>query len=934
MRRHSFYLLFAVVLFLCLNTLVYGSSKVREDKLRYNTMYVDAQNTLWIGSDNGLFRWKSSGSVRISLPLTLNITAILASNENLLLGTVEGTLFLYNTNSKTLKLIADMKAEISDLRVRHSSVVISSKGNGYAFISPYAIRHYTARRGLTDNYVYQTFLDSNNVVWSSTDLGINVQTSVDSVSACSMNRKIPDRLVTCFALVDSILYCGTQRGDICKINRRDSSVTLFDRTRWNSSQVNDMKVLDHMIAIATDDGAFLLDMQGNVIETVVSNTSVKKVVVDMEANIWFCGNRLLVSSSGEQITPIRQLGDLPITNVHSITIDSDHSMYLTPDQGLVKFNIGSKRIQKINFTSPAGLVDITSIFIDHHNMIWVGTSGNGLYQVVAVNLASHKIKIDNSVETSDILTITGDQKTIWVASLNGVWYSDNSRGTYQFSSLEDEYKKKKYYVYDVKKDSKGNLWMATDGQGILKISGRQVSDLMLDAQTKPNLFYCIAEDYAGQMWFNAYTNGLYCLRGDSVIHLSTNNGLISNDIVSIHSFQHKYLVAASAAGIDLINIQTFAVTNFNFESLHLADIPEINSISSDRDNMMYIGTSAGILRFYVPGYKSHFIPQAQIDDVMVMGKCIVKEKSTFNYEENYFKFQIGSNYNAEQMVYYQYKLKGLSEQWNTTVDHDVVFPRLNPGTYEFVLQTANNNRFLDATEAHYTFVIKSPVWKQSWFVFLSLLVFAIGIYYYIRFREARVSKVQKLEKEKAIAEYETLKHQVNPHFLFNSFNTLIQVIDEDKEMAIEYTQMLSDYYRSLLSYASVNLVTLDEEFVLLEKYMYLQKMRFGTSLRLQNDCDASLVNEMEIPPFTLQLLAENAIKHTIISTEKPLTICISISHNRLVVSNNLNEKAQKVAGENIGLQNVRNRFRLFSRQEVEIYKTSLIFEVRLPILKS
>jgi LytS/YehU family sensor histidine kinase len=194
--------------------------------------------------------------------------------------------------------------------------------------------------------------------------------------------------------------------------------------------------------------------------------------------------------------------------------------------------------------------------------------------------------------------------------------------------------------------------------------------------------------------------------------------------------------------------------------------------------------------------------------------------------------------------------------------------------------------------------------------------------------------VQKLEKEKAIAEYETLKHQVNPHFLFNSFNTLIQVIDEDKEKAIEYTQMLSDYYRSLLSYASVNLVTLEEEFVLLEKYMYLQKMRFGTSLRLQNDCDASLVNEMEIPPFTLQLLAENAIKHTIISTEKPLTICISISHNRLVVSNNLNEKAQKVAGENIGLQNIRNRFRLFSRQEVEIYKTSLIFEVRLPILKS
>lgn len=934
MRRQSLYLLFFVLLFLCANHLVYGSSKIREDKVTYNTMFVDAQNTLWIGSDIGLLKWKPSGSVQISLPLRLNITAILAKNENLLLGTVEGKLFSYNTNDKTLKLVADMKAEISDIAVHNSFLSISSKGNGYAVISPYAIRHYTTRRGLTDNYVYQTFIDSDHVVWSSTDLGINVQTSVDSVTACYMNHTIPDRLVTCFELAGSILYCGTQRGDICKINLLDSSVTLFDKTRWNSSQVNDVKVLDHMIAMATDDGAFLLDMQGNVIETVVSHKPVKKVEVDKEANVWFCGHRLLVSSSGEQITPIRQLGALPITNVHSMTIDSNHSMYLTPDQGLVKFNLASKQIQKINFTSPAGLVDITSIFIDHHSMIWVGTSGNGLYQVDAKNLSSHKIQLDNSVETSDILTITGDEKTIWVASLNGVWYSDNTRGKYQFNSVEEEYNKKKYYVYDVKKDSKGNLWLATDGQGILKISGRQVSDLMLDAKAKPNLFFSIVEDYTGQMWFNAYTNGLYCLRGDSVIHLSTNNGLNSNEILSIHCFQHKYLVAASAVGIDLIDLQTLAVSNFNFESLHLADIPEINSISSDGNDNLYIGTSAGILHVYIPQYKSHFIPQAQLEEVMVMGKYIVKEKTSFNYEENYFKFQIASNYNAEQMVYYQYKLKGLSEQWNTTVDHDVVFPRLNPGKYEFVLQTANNKRFLNATEAHYSFVIKSPVWRQPWFVFLSLLAFSMAIYYYIRFRESRVSNVQKLEKEKAIAEYETLKHQVNPHFLFNSFNTLIQVIDEDKEKAIEYTQMLSDYYRSLLSYATVNLIPLEEEFVLLEKYIYLQKMRFGHSLRLQNNCPTSLINEMEIPPFTLQLLAENAIKHTIISTEKPLTISISLSLNRLVVSNNLNEKIQKVAGENIGLQNIRNRFRLFSRQEVEIYKTSLIFEVRLPIIKS
>ena len=675
-------------------------------------------------------------------------------------------------------------------------------------------------------------------------------------------------------------------------------------------------------------------MKGNLVETTVNNEPVKKIEVDKEATVWLCGNRLLVSSVGEQITAIRTLSGFPLANVHSIFVDSGHTIYLTPDQGLIKFNYSTKRIQKTNLTSPADLIDITSIFIDVHGRIWAGTSGKGLYQVDTTNLSFRKIQIDSSVETSDILTITGDQNNIWVSSLNGVWYSENTSGNYKFRSLEDEYHRKKYYVYDVKKDSKGTLWLATDGQGILRISDGKVADIVLDQKRRPNLFYSIDEDYDGRMWFNAYSDGLYCYGSDSVVHLTKNNGLSSNEILCLRSYQKKYLIAVSSVGIDLIDIEHFTVSSLNFESLHMADIPETNSISADQYANIYIGTNLGILKLYFPSYKTHFIPQAQIDEILVMGKYIVKDKNTFNYEENYFKFLISSNYNTEQMTYYQYKLKGLNEQWNTTVDKEVVFPRLNPGRYEFILQSANNPRFLNATEERYSFFIRNPFWKQNWFVFFSFSVITVIIYYYIRFRESRVSKVQQLEKEKAIAEFETLKHQVNPHFLFNSFNTLIQVIDEDQEKAIEYAQMLSDYYRSLLSYTKLNLVTLEEEFVLLDKYVYLQKMRFGDSLHLHNECSASQITDLMIPPLTLQLLAENAIKHNVISTVKPLMISISIKMNRLVILNNLNEKNHKEEGENIGLQNIRNRFKLFSRQDVEIYKTDQFFEVRLPILNS
>jgi sensor histidine kinase YesM len=145
--------------------------------------------------------------------------------------------------------------------------------------------------------------------------------------------------------------------------------------------------------------------------------------------------------------------------------------------------------------------------------------------------------------------------------------------------------------------------------------------------------------------------------------------------------------------------------------------------------------------------------------------------------------------------------------------------------------------------------------------------------------------------------------------------------------------MLSDYYRTLLSYHKVNLVSLEEEFMLLDKYIYLQKMRFGDSLRLDNTCTADQIRDLEIPPLTLQLLAENAIKHNIVSGTKPLTLSIFIQSGFLIISNKLNEKNGKEAGENIGLQNIKNRFKLFSRQPVEIHKTHEIFEVRLPILK-
>lgn len=930
MKKNYSYLFF-ILTFFCVNG--YALGKIQEEKLNCNTLVTDKQNIIWFGTSNGLYQWRNQHVQRIALATNLNITAICSINQHLIIGTKKGAVYVYSPEQKKLDLVAYLKSEISCIEFNHNLLCIASKGNGFVTINPYEIRKHTTSNGLKDDFIYKVSLEQNGSVWTSSDMGLQITFPDHRTESFVLNKLIPDRLVTSFEKKGSLLICGTQRGDLCKINLENDSVQIFDASPWKSAQVFDIKILDHSIAIATEGGAYLLDLNGRLIETIQADKSLLKVGLDQEANLWFCGNKSIISSPGEQLQLNQSFDQISTAFTHALFADSTMNIYFTPDQGLVQYNVSTKTSRQIAFPLTNSQIDITSIYLDHYGKLWVGTSGKGIYMTDTTTFRFREIPIDSSLETSGILSITGDNETIWVSSLNGVWFSPVNTSSYSFKSLEDLYQKKKYYVYQVKKDRKNNLWLATDGQGILKLSNGVLSDFAGSFKMNAKTFYSVEEDDTGNIWLNASGDGLYCVGQDSVFHLNQSNGLSSNDILAMHSYGHDYLVAVSAGGIDLVNIHTKAVCKYDLEQMHKSLIPEINSITEDHRTNLYIGTNLGVVSLYVPSYKTHFVPNARIEDISVMEKSELRSRKNYSYEENYFRIFISADYNSNETIYFRYKLKGLNDIWSNTIEKVATYPRLNPGRYEFILETSNNRNFLNASRDSYSFVISNPFWKQSWFVLSMLTVFGVCFYYYVRFREKRISRVEQLQKEKVIAEFETLKHQVSPHFLFNSFNTLIQIIDEDKEQAIEYTQMLSDYYRSLISYRLVDLVSLNEELMLLEKYIYLQKMRFGESLMLDNRCKSKPVCDIEVPPLTLQLLAENAIKHNTVSSTKPLTITIELTDDSIVISNNLNEKVSKEAGENIGLQNIKNRFKLFTKKDVEIHKTHTKFVVVLPILK-
>ena len=195
--------------------------------------------------------------------------------------------------------------------------------------------------------------------------------------------------------------------------------------------------------------------------------------------------------------------------------------------------------------------------------------------------------------------------------------------------------------------------------------------------------------------------------------------------------------------------------------------------------------------------------------------------------------------------------------------------------------------------------------------------------------------MERLRQEKVQFQFEVLRNQVNPHFLFNSFNTLISTIEDDPKMAVEYVEQLSDFFRNIVNYRDREIISLKEETDLLDIYYFLQQKRHGNNIELKSSLTEQQKALYFIPPLTLQLLMENAIKHNAISKETKLIISLEITEDEyLQVKNNIHARMSKQEGSGMGLQNIVNRYTLLSSKKVQISHDEKYFIVSLPLLKN
>lgn len=219
-----------------------------------------------------------------------------------------------------------------------------------------------------------------------------------------------------------------------------------------------------------------------------------------------------------------------------------------------------------------------------------------------------------------------------------------------------------------------------------------------------------------------------------------------------------------------------------------------------------------------------------------------------------------------------------------------------------------------------------------------MAIITLFFYYFVE-RERSKKQLQeqmlrtaRLQKENFQAQLKSLKDQVSPHFLFNSLNVLSSLIQQDTKKATEFTEKLADLYRLFLKNSHQQLIPLQKELEVVNSYVYLLKTRFGESIKFQVNIEREK-EQLQLPPGSIQMLIENAIKHNGSTKMNPLIITIFTQESSLIIQNNRQPRKDQFHSTKTGLENIKRRYSFFTNTEVKILETKNDFTVQLPLLK-
>lgn len=935
---------------------------VEEDNLtlKTNVLLKDHWGFIWIGTSEGIFKYNSAVPEKIYPGQNdkSHITALFEDVNGIIwAGCKNGNILkIKNHQSSPLTLEEGLpKVTITsffqDIKKR---IWFATAGEGIYCYDGIHLYNINTKDGLSDDNVNCLYSTDGKQVIAGTDRGlsfITLESGKKSIHFFTSKNGLPDNIVRCIAATgqkNSVLI-GLQSKGILLFNLDTEQIIDDYKGSWQFGQVNDITELKNEIIIATEQtGITGYDkLTKSFTDRILRDSSFPKRVADLqpdnEGNLWAACEGKLLSFTDEYLRFWYTSKAVSFTNVHTLFADDEKRLWFTPDLRLFEGkqdNLGREYLRDYDITAPEDHIDITSLYKDRFGCLWIGTMGEGLFRMNIETGKWRRLAENPIAFYGNILNIAGKDNQVWISTLNGVSRFSLKESNYDLSEKINytNFTKKdglgSDYVYHILIDKKNRVWFATDGAGVTVYENDMFMNYYSHKLFPSKVTYSLAEDKDQHIWISTYNDGLFRYNEKGFIQYGTKNGLTDLAITSIAVDDYNNIIAVNKKGIDVFNPKKNIVQHFGSESGFSERQPNLNSITRGHDGRIWIGTDNGIVCLNTQPSFSSFTPVAVIENVHLFNIPLdTGLKKAFAYNQNNFSFRFAAAYyKATEKVRFQYWLEGYSKHWETTRDRFINFPQLRPDTYTMKVRASASDNFEASPISSYRFTITRSFWTTWWFRISILAFTAFIIYLLLKQRIKNVRKAEHSEREKIQLQYDALKNQVNPHFLFNSFNALMNIVEDNPKEASVLIKHLSQFYRKMTAYSQKELISVEEELDLLNSYLFIQEKRYGSALQVTVKIDPPLQRSTFIPPLVLQLLAENAVKHNTISKDKPLHIIIFSEQYQIVMRNNINPKLEKEESEGVGLKNIKNRYKLLTDKEIVLEVNKTEFTVRLPVI--
>ena len=918
--------------------------------VQIDELFLSSAGYIWIGADGGLFRFDGHLALPVQAPGIkgpFSVSSIFEDNKGVLwIGLENGSIYYMDASEKLhlwepeegLPTVA-VTAMAQDPA---GNFWFSTYGEGLYCLKGKRLYHFGEDDGLSGDEIYDMTIDSFGYVWCGTDRGIDVvgwEGDKKSITRIGLEEGLPDEIVR-FLVSDEHcgIWVGMHDGGLCRIDPKTRKVE-FMVSDWDLGPVTSIACFHNKeVWIGTEGkGLFRLDMPSGNLENLSppNNRPGKKIhalLRDTEGGVWIASNAPGFYAANRQFEVVSRSPE----DIQAVLADQHGGVWLGAQKGL--FHKPAYRDTFLLILPKLGL-NVISLFEDHYDNIWIGTYGDGLYCYRKKDGKFIHIGEGPLLGNGSILSIGGKDNTLWLSTLAGVneltLEGDPLKGgVIRSKSYNQESGLGSNYIYRVMVDSRGRTWFCTDGKG-LSVLEDGVFTTYTHADSIPlKAVYSIAEDGKGNIWFSTRDQGIFKFDGKNFTGLTLKQGLRNLSISGLAATYDGQLLVIHRSGIDLLTPETGHLIYYDAEVGVPDAEPNLNAMDSDGKGNVWIGMPGHLIRFTTLEQPLRIHPETRLEKVSVMLAPVNWwEKSEFGHRENFLAFDfVGIWLTDPESVTYRYKLEGYDQDWNYARDRRKTYSHLPPGNYAFHLSSSENGAWLDEPIMSYHFKIRAPLWQRPWFMALSIIGLAALSYYLIKNRETRMRRIEKLKRDSIRSQYETLKSQINPHFLFNSFNTLLAFIEEDPALAAEYVEKLSDFYRVILAYREMEKIPLEEELNLTENFAYLLKKRFGENFSLDIRVDSR--SNYFVAPLALQMLVENAVKHNVVGKSKPLKVSIErLEGDYLLVTNNLQPKMTADPSTGFGLSGIVNRYAMLTDRPVLVEKTENEFRVKVPLLK-